>query len=670
MKKDALKKIITAAAAFALLFAVIVTASSPAQYELAVGDIAPVDFFAQRNITDKLTTEARRDAAGENSPVLYRVDAELTATAVARINDFFADVRNARLEQETRDEVFAGLKAQSAIQLSDGAFLTLAKTSSAELENLAMLSDAVEKVMSEGVEDKAGAVEKAAELMNVYGLGAAMKAVELELLEKTVSVNKYADHEATRHERERAVGLVPSVEYKKNQIIARKGEILSEAQAAMLSELGFLQGTSPLSLPYIAGTLILLLLLFGVVYSYMRFCGDKKLWRFTSVLISAIISVVTVGMVFLFSRVLLENAVYALPVGMCAALIAVMLDARFAALLNLCVSLLCAIAAGQDWGYGMCLALGGAICALSFSAVNRRSRLILATVTAALGYGAVFGAFSLLESKEAAKIVSDAFAGLTGGFLSGILAIGTMPFWESVFDVLTVFKLGELASPENKLLKRLLIEAPGTYHHSLTVANMAESAAREIGANPLLARVGAYYHDIGKLKRPFYFKENQYAEDPHDQLSPKGSAEIIIRHVSDGLELARQARLPSAVRDIIAQHHGTTPVAFFLHKARATVPEINEEDFKYKGKLPVSREAAIVMLADSCEAAVRSMEDKSEDAVRSMVEKIIGDRLTAGQLSSCDMTLGDIKTAADAFIKTFGGFFHKRIKYPEKEIRP
>jgi putative nucleotidyltransferase with HDIG domain len=232
-------------------------------------------------------------------------------------------------------------------------------------------------------------------------------------------------------------------------------------------------------------------------------------------------------------------------------------------------------------------------------------------------------------------------------------------------------RLIELSRPDHPLLQRLLREAPGTYHHSLMVANLAEQAAERIGADALLIRVGAYYHDVGKTARPYFFTENQFeGVNPHDHLDPHTSAEVIIDHVTYGLELARRYRLPRRVRAFIPEHHGTNRASFLYDKALQLVGDgalIDENDFRYSGSKPQSKETALVMLADGCEAAVRSMRPTSAEELAEVVNRIIDQRVADGQLNECDLTLRDLEITRETFISALKGAFHPRIRYPQLE---
>ncbi|MGI6778672.1 MAG: HD family phosphohydrolase [Acetivibrionales bacterium] len=252
-----------------------------------------------------------------------------------------------------------------------------------------------------------------------------------------------------------------------------------------------------------------------------------------------------------------------------------------------------------------------------------------------------------------------------------VLTIGLLPFFESTFNIITPLKLLELTNPNQPLIKRLLVEAPGTYHHSLMVGNLAEVATESIRGNALLARVGAFYHDVGKLERPNFFGENQMADNPHDKMTPSLSTLVITSHTSDGVQIAKRYKIPMMIRDIISQHHGTTLVAYFYHKAKKGEKgdAIDQNDFRYEGPKPSSKEAAVVMLADSVEAAVRSMADKTEGKIEGLVRKIIKDKLDDGQLDLCDLTLKDLDDIAKSFMKVFSGYFHQREQYPNVKIK-
>jgi hypothetical protein len=262
----------------------------------------------------------------------------------------------------------------------------------------------------------------------------------------------------------------------------------------------------------------------------------------------------------------------------------------------------------------------------------------------------------------------DITAAFVGGILVGVLVSGILPLLESLFKVVTDISLLEYSDLNRPLLKSLMVSAPGTYHHSIIIGSLAEAAAESVGVNPLLTRVSAYYHDIGKMKKPEYFIENQAkGENRHDRLTPSMSSLIIASHVKDGVELAREHKLPPQIADVIRQHHGTALMTYFYNKARDSeeiTSPVREEEYRYPGPKPQSREAAIVMLADAVEAASRVLENPTPQRIAALVEKIVNRIFEDGQLNECDLTLRDLTEITTSFNKLLSGIYHYRIDYP------
>ena len=286
---------------------------------------------------------------------------------------------------------------------------------------------------------------------------------------------------------------------------------------------------------------------------------------------------------------------------------------------------------------------------------------------------AVVLAFSLLDQRDVTSMVQGAVAGSVNAALSVILAVGSFAVIGNLFGIMTVFQLLELANPSSRLLRRLLLETPGTYHHSVMVGNLAERAAETIGADPLLARVAAYYHDIGKMKNPLAFIENQAgARNIHDDLTAETSARIISSHIRDGIDLGYEYGLPVQIIGFIPQHHGTSVMSYFYGKALREVggneEVVNQETFRYPGPKPQSPEAAILMLSDGVEASVRSLDEKDEPSIRAMVDRIVDARVEDGQLDDAELTLKNISQIKEAFVQQLLGMYHQRIKYPDNVV--
>jgi putative nucleotidyltransferase with HDIG domain len=285
----------------------------------------------------------------------------------------------------------------------------------------------------------------------------------------------------------------------------------------------------------------------------------------------------------------------------------------------------------------------------------------------ATAYAATALSVGLLRAWTLEEIGWAALWGAVNATGSSLLAVGFLPVAEWFTRVTTNQTLQELADPKHPLLKRLSLEAPGTYAHTISVANLAEAVCNAIGANALLARVGVYYHDIGKVVKPQYFIENQpRGRNPHDKLKPAMSAAIVRSHVAEGLKLAEQHRLPDAVKDFIAQHHGTQPISFFQEMARKADPDarLNPADFAYAGPRPQTRETAVVMMADSVESAARVLQDPTPPRIRELVERIVNAKMAAGQLDQCPLTLREITTAKDVLARSLSSMYHHRVDYP------
>lgn len=644
-----------------LIIAVVLFSHTPGQVELKSGEVSPEDIYAPRSVVDTTTTEASRDAARKSVANVYKANDDKRLSAVDNINDLFALATTLR---EGTDEAVisltAQLQAKAKLDINEKTALSLISASDAQFAQMRKLSAIVDGVMLNGVSDVAEANRKSKEQISSLQLTEAQKEAMSAVAALVITENLEFDEEETLRRREAAASAIPDIEYKKNQIIVRKGEIVSDAQYAMLLSLGLIKGKSSLPFTYTLGLSLLMLFCYIILLCYF---SKKKKNNSPATPVVSLVGMLVVLLTFYGSKFIPEDMVAFLPVGFFPGMVAIFTTPQTAVISNLVLSIICAIAFEASWGYSICLILAGTMCAYCFSAVKRRTHLLPASIVTALFYGLSFCIMTLIESSGALTALASFAKGFAGGFLSGLITIGSLPLFEWLFNATTPMKLSELANPENKLLKKLLVEAPGTYHHSLTVANISEIAARSIGADSLLARVGAYYHDIGKLRHPLYYKENQYDKNAHDALPPQKSSELIIGHVASGVEFAQKHRLPKSIVDIIAEHHGTTTTGYFLIRARELDPDVDEALFTYPGPVPHSKESAIVMLADSCEAAVRSIEDKNEEKIEKMVRKIATDRVNAGQFSKCNMTFSELETVIRVIIKTLGGYFHERVKY-------
>jgi putative nucleotidyltransferase with HDIG domain len=363
---------------------------------------------------------------------------------------------------------------------------------------------------------------------------------------------------------------------------------------------------------------------------------------------------------------------YLFPMAAVAMLISVLLDTHLAIVVTVVLSLLIGFVGGGSLNLTIYALLSSLVAALMVSRPERFSAFAWAAAAIAIVNAIVAVSFRLLSpGYDLVGLLQLMGTGLVNGIISSSLTFTTFFWLGGVFGITTPLQLVELTRPTHPLARTLLLEAPGTYHHSLMVGNLAERAADLVGADPLLVRVAALHHDVGKSLHPYFFIENQTnGENYHLQLDAKTSAQIIIGHVQDSLELGRKHRFPEAILDIIAQHHGTTSVGlgYFYRQARKEGNgEVNEMDFRYPGPRPRSKEAAIVMLADGVEAAVRAAPSSSGSEIERIIRKLANDRLVSGELNECDLTLRDLEIICNTFIEVLQGVYHPRIAYADRD---
>ncbi|HDR16863.1 MAG TPA: HDIG domain-containing protein [Desulfobacteraceae bacterium] len=381
------------------------------------------------------------------------------------------------------------------------------------------------------------------------------------------------------------------------------------------------------------------------------------------------------GFGFFTARALL----FAFPVAGGAMLVSIFHGMRVSAVFSLVMSTLASLAVGGQVDFFLFYFITSLVA--GHGVVNCKERGVL--TRASLKTGAVGLALSLAVQTlhgyfYSLETIVAGVSAVIGGLLAGVIATGLLPLVEMTFGYTTDIKLLELANLDQPLLKEQMVQAPGTYHHSVIVSNMVEASAKSIGANPLLAKVAAYYHDIGKIKKPLYFIENQiHCENKHEKLAPSMSSLILISHVKDGVEMARKQKLGKEIIDIIQQHHGTSIISYFYEKAKEQAgkravksPLVKEQDFRYPGPKPQTKEAGLVMLADMVEAASRSLVDPTPAKIQGMLQKIIKKVFSDGQLDECELTLKDLNEIAKSFSKTLSGIFHHRVDYPEPSGRP
>ncbi|SNV84764.1 metal dependent phosphohydrolase [Clostridium cochlearium] len=671
---DTRNKTLIFATTFIIIYFVLITSIVTQKYSLIEGEIANVDIKATREVVDEIATKAREKQAVESVPLQYNKKPEIKNNVIEDIDKLFNKIPLvANLEISDKEKINK-LREGINIKLSDEDYMELLKL---EKDDLANLKATLLKTISElydGVNisdgsagDNSDDIKKAREFIieriNDSELNKkTLKNLATVIAYSEIKPNFFYDKEKTEELRQEAKKRAPVV-IKKGQIIVKEGEPVTKAQIDILAKLGLLNSKDSFEWYIYLSLGILIALVMTIQWVYIR-KFNREIFNNLSKL--GLINIFTC-MFVIFARVLSKQP-FLIPLACIPMLFTLLIDGKLSLVVNglTCILISCAVEFNVE------ITLLTIINVLSISIILKKmqqrndilySVLYVSIINVILTFSA-----GVLLSNNTVDVVKKAGFSLVGSILSGVFTIGFLPFFESTFDIVTTIKLLELSNPNNPLLKRLLMEAPGTYHHSVLVGNLAEMAAEQVGGSPVLARVASYYHDIGKIKRPYFFKENQLGNDnPHDKINPNLSTLIITAHVKDGIELADEYKIPKVIRDIIEQHHGTTLVKYFyitMKNSMENPEEIKEEDFRYPGPKPESKEAAIIMLADSVEAAVRSINDPTKGKIEEMVNNIIKGKLNEGQLDNCDLTLKDIDKIRNSFVKILLGIYHQRIEYP------
>jgi hypothetical protein len=674
------RALIVVAVVTAALFLVLSANITLGQENLAEGEVAPRDIRAPIEVTfdsASLTEDAREAAAADVEPIMTRikVPADNREDQLAQLDTLG---RRVSIVLERRDsgaydeeEVFDALAGEDAIAFGDRA--VVAGLTGAQWDAIvAAAATALDSTLQEQIDagDLTDIRNQVREQITA-DLDDAQRAVAGNVASALVEPTHVVDEELTEEERDRARAAVPPVlvTVRQGEIIVSDGQVITVEQMEALDELGLTQPA--VDVGTVLGNLLVAALVASLLVSYLwRF--EPEVWhRNRSVLLFFLGLVVTA----VAMRIAADRTLWAfiVPTSATVLLMGILLGGGTGAVMAGALAVLAGVMNRDALDLAVFVLAGGLAALLAVTRAERLNAFIRVFAIVAVVNVAVAVGFSLLDQRDLAAVAQLAAAGVVNAALSVILAVGSFAVLGNLFGIMTVFQLLELANPSNRLLRRLLLETPGTYHHSVMVGNLAERAAETIGADPLLARVAAYYHDIGKMKNPLAFIENQAgAHNIHDDLNAETSARIIAGHIRDGIDLGYEHGLPVQIIGFIPQHHGTSVMSFFHGKALREVggrdDAVDERTFRYPGPKPQSREAAILMLADGVEASVRSLDEKDEESIRAMVDRIVDARVEDGQLDDADLTLKNIAQIKDAFVGQLLGMYHSRIKYPDNVV--
>ncbi|NMO94827.1 HD family phosphohydrolase [Paenibacillus lemnae] len=688
----------------------------PERYDIQVGTRSEKNIPAPAQIEDsKATLKAQEEAAERVQPIytyvplrndvlvqqlFERID-RLNQDEVSvqdkisiyreeipqRVNDFVNSfIAGNRGSEGYPDELLEEMKRvieQQAYRVPEETFIKIPRLEGEEITQMKSVArDIVSRLMNEIV-DAQTARAKVAELVSTSSLNdRTAREVVQELVRLSITANKFYNEVATKEAKVEARENTQPVFIKQGDILVQKGQLITPDIYDFLSKNGLLKDEVTYW-PELGLLLFSVLLSFGVLMFIRQ--SDVNLFKYNNsqILMLVLIYVITLISMHLAGFLQSEERIYVgylAPVAIGVILVTLLMDIHLAYFSAMIFSILASVILNVDksqmfdFRFGFFAVVTSCVALFAIHRASQRSALLKGGIMVSL-----FGALSVLiillvhdsTWTRAESLYALGFA-IAGGILTAVLVIGLMPFFEVTFGILSALKLVELSNPNHPLLRKLLTETPGTYHHSVMVGNLSEAAAEAIGADGLLCRVGSYYHDVGKTKRPMYFIENQSnMENPHDSLEPKLSKSIIVAHARDGVEMQKDYNLPKPIRDIAEQHHGTTFLHFFYHKAmkqaqeQGVEPDFTEDDFRYPGPKAQSKEAAIVGIADSVEAAVRSLRKPTVDQVENMIEKIIKGRVDDNQLNECDLTMKELDIISKTLKATVMGIFHSRIEYPE-----
>jgi putative nucleotidyltransferase with HDIG domain len=646
----------------------------PYQLNMRPGDVANRDVNSPRSVKYEsvIKTQEARAAAAARIPDQF--DTAVAAQQVQALQTLGSKVSDLRQSRSSGPDRAAELSLLEP-QLSDAERVYLLQADSATVASVFKNGeDILQALMTSGIkpETRSSAADTAVTRANALGLDRTGASAVASLVRDYLRTNYQSTETATK--RQQAQDAVPPVfeTVRSGETIIRKGDVVTPFQLEEAQQVGLLAPRADWS--RIMATLILVLVLFALALGYLiqfrpGITRDPRQLLMLGGLVLAIL---------LIAKVVVPidpRAQYAVPMAAVPLLVAELMDTGLGIVVAFAVGLLTGIVADNMLELTLIGFFGGAAGAIY---IHRLERLGQWVTAGALVAGAQFATVISLELIQSHLSLNDILSlgaiAASGGVVAALIAAGSVSFLGDLIQVVTPMKLMELMAPNNPLLRRLMVSAPGTYNHSIVAANLAEAAAEAVGANAVMARVGCYFHDIGKIRRPHFFVENQAdIGNIHENLSPTTSSDILNAHVTEGVELLKQYRFPTAIKEIVQQHQGTTVKKFFYRQALAQGLEVREEDFRYPGPRPRSKEAAIVMMADTVEASTRTLKDRSTEGIREHVHRMIQGFVRDGQLEECDLSFFDLRRMEDAFSNMVVSIYHARIEYPAAlpvEARP
>lgn len=661
-------------------------------YDLELFQLSDETVRSAKTVVDPVKTEQERQRVATDLEPSYQFNDGIADNQSAVMDSLFGYISEAPDEtggkEPTLPQMIEKLKenlrlmetSENGLRLTDDMLRELLRLSEKELESL---QQNLKSIVSSRLEQPIRAEEVAAARSAVEQDIRENERIPAAVLQAAITIGRFAviptetvNAELTSMQVEQAKASVEPTRILQGQVLVQEGQVVDREIYRQLELVGMTEEQADYKPAF--GLALFVLASTGLLWMVLERRGASQTEKVTSLLVLLAVLLITLALMKLLAAVSDNFDVviaFLFPTALAGMLLRLLLNERLAVYVTFLLGAIGGMmlqegsAVTLQMEIALYIVFGGLAGVYLIERDARRARL-LQTSLAVGGVNVLFIGFYLLIGQSQYDLTEIGFyfaAAIVSGILSGAMAIGLLPFFESAFGLLSTMKLIELSNPNHPLIKKILTETPGTYHHSVMVANLADASCEAIGANGLLARVGCYYHDVGKTVRPQFFIENQVnMKNPHDSLPPETSRDIILAHGSDGAAILKKHKLPREIVDIAAQHHGTSLLKFFYHKAKEADPEIPEADFRYSGPKPQTKEIAVITIADSIEAAVRSMKEPTSEKIKKLVDAIVEDKLKDGQFDECDLTMKELKTVKHIMCETLNGIFHSRIEYPKE----
>lgn len=666
-------------------------------YNVELFQLSEDTIRSSKTVEDPVKTEQERQRAAAELTPSYKFNDELADNQSAVISSLFDYVDEAKAlqpqdsEEETADiqDMITELRettrlietSENGLRLTDDMLRSLLTASESRLNLVEReIKEIVEGILESPVREQ----DVNAKRNEAEQLIRSNEEIPASVLQPAISIGRFGimanetvDETLTEAQLDQARKSVEPTRILQGQVLVQEGQVIDREVYRQLELAGMTEQGADLK-PGLA-LLMLVLIIMTILWIIIYRSKESEQKKTIAILVITAVSFISLTLMKLLSLVngnFDVEITFLFPTALAGMIVRMLINERTAVLVTILLAASAGIMLQNDFApvlqmeTVLYILFGGLAGIYLIERDDRRARLLQTSLFIAV-VNSLFIAFYLLISQsqyDMAEIGYYFAAAVISGLLSGALTIGLLPFFEWAFGLISPMRLIELSNPNHPLLKKILTETPGTYHHSVMVANLADASCEAIGANGLLARVGCYYHDIGKTKRPQYFIENQVnIANPHDSLPPEKSRDIILSHASQGAELLRKHKMPKEIIDIADQHHGTSLLKFFYMKEKEMNPDVEETAYRYAGPKPQTKEIAVIMAADSIEAAVRSMKDPTSEKIKKLVNAIIEDKLKDGQFDECDITMKELKTIKNVMCETLNGIFHTRIEYPKDE---